>query len=57
LINPKTDVMGWSADDARRQGLVTFDEAGIHPLGFADHLNVIEALQDFFPDYLQLQLG
>ena len=40
-----------------RQGLVALDEAGIHPLRLADHLNVVEALEDFFPDDLQLQLG
>src|SRR5258705_10654438 len=46
-----------SAGDAHRQGFVAFDKAGIHPLGFVDHLNIIEAFQDFLPDDLQLQLG
>src|SRR5882724_2650019 len=46
-----------SAGDTHRQGLVAFDKAGIHPLGLADHLNVAEALHDFLPNDLQLQLG
>src|SRR5216683_2619091 len=46
-----------SAGDANRQGLVALDEARIYPLGLADHLNLVEPLQDFFPDYLQLKLG
>src|SRR5216683_2340535 len=46
-----------SAGDANRQGLVALDEARIYPLGLADHLNFVEPLQDFFPDYLQLKLG
>jgi len=27
------------------------------PLRLSDHLNVVETLQDFFPDNLQLQFG
>src|SRR6202790_461946 len=46
-----------SAGDANRQGLVALDEARIYPLGLADHLNLVEPFQDFFPDYLQLKLG
>src|SRR3982074_1961715 len=46
-----------SAGDANGQGLVALDEARIYPLGLADHLNIVEPLQDLFPDYLQLQLG
>src|SRR3984893_8504324 len=46
-----------SAGDANRQGLVALDEARIYQLGLADHLNLVEPLQDFFPDYLQLKLG
>src|SRR6266480_3668336 len=46
-----------SAGNPDRQGLVAFDKARIHPLGLADHLNIIEPLEDFFPDYLQLQFG
>src|SRR6266436_122307 len=46
-----------SAGDAHRQGFVAFDKAGIHPLGLIDHLNSVEAFQDFLPDDLQLQLG
>src|SRR5260370_33029473 len=46
-----------SAEDAYRQRLIALYEARIHPLRLADHLNMVEALHDFFPDYLQLQLG
>src|SRR5947208_11327121 len=46
-----------SAGDAHWQGFVAFDKTGIHPLRFANHLNIVEALQDFLPDDLQLQLG
>src|SRR3954454_9596553 len=46
-----------SAGNSDRQGLVPFDKARIHPLGLADHLYIVEPLQDFFPDNLQLQLG
>src|SRR6185312_7144136 len=46
-----------SRGDTNRQGFVALDEAGIHPLGLVDHLNLVEALEDFFPDDLQLQLG
>src|ERR1700743_2042418 len=45
-----------SRGDAHRQGLIAFDEARIHPLGLVHHLNLGEALEDFFPDDLQLQL-
>src|SRR4051812_7081857 len=45
------------AGDTHRQVLVTLNEARIHPLGLAEHFYVIEALKDFFPDYLQLQLS
>src|SRR6478735_234449 len=43
------------ADNPDRQGLVTFDEAGIYPLRLPHHLNIVEPLEDFFPDNLQLQ--
>src|SRR3954453_15979432 len=46
-----------SAGDPDRQGLIAFHKARIYPLRFLDHLNIAEALQDFFPDNLQLQLG
>src|SRR6516165_3058056 len=46
-----------SGGDANRQGLVALDEARIHPLRLADHLNSAEALEDFLPDNFQLQLG
>src|ERR1700733_5253193 len=46
-----------SAGDTDRQGLVAFDKTRIHPLGLADHLNIVEALEDFLPDDLQLKLG
>src|SRR6186997_898676 len=49
--------MSNSAGDAYRQGLVALDETGIHPLGLADHLNIVEAFEDFLPDDFQLQLG
>src|SRR5947208_7582873 len=45
------------AGDPNRQGLVAFDKTRIHPLGFADHLNIIEPIEDLFPDDLELQLG
>src|ERR1700730_15370481 len=56
LIDSKLDARQ-SAGDANRQGLVALDEARIYPPGLADHLDIIEPLQDFFPDYLQLKLG
>src|ERR1700694_1103296 len=46
-----------SAGDADRQGLIALHKTRIHPLGLGDHLNIVEALEDFFPDDLQLQLG
>src|SRR3954454_19647913 len=49
--------MSGLAGNADRQGFVALDEAGIYPLRLADHLNIVEALEDFFPDNLQLQLG
>src|SRR5437868_14009484 len=45
------------AGDPDRQGLVTFDKTRIHPLGFIDHLNISESLENLFPDDLELQLG
>src|SRR5436305_3145334 len=48
---------GGSDGDARRQGLVAFDKARIDPLRLADHLDIVEAFQDFLPDDLQLQFG
>src|SRR6266487_2862794 len=45
------------AGDPDRQGLVAFDKTRIHPLGFADHFNILETLENFFPDDLELQLG
>src|SRR4051794_3286783 len=45
-----------SAGDTHRQGLIALHKAGIHPLRFADHLNIVEPLEDFFPDDLELQL-
>ena len=48
---------GNSTRDPHRQGLVALDEARIHPLRLADHLNIVEPLQDFLPDDLQLQFG
>src|ERR1700688_662 len=46
-----------SAGDTHRQGLIAFDKTRIHPLGLAHHLNILEALEDFFPNDLQLQFG
>src|ERR1700761_4692799 len=37
--------------------LDSLHETRIHPLGRPDHLNMIEPLEDFFPDDLELQLG
>src|SRR5207245_3909203 len=48
---------GGSDGDARRQGLVAVDKARIDPLRLADHLDIVEAFQDLFPDDLQLQFG
>src|SRR6202000_1664200 len=47
----------WSAGDTHREGLVTLDEARIHPLGLADHLHIVEPVEDLSPDYLELQFG
>src|SRR5947209_4245166 len=46
-----------SAGDPDWQGFIAFHKTRIHPLGLLDHLNVAEALEDFFPDDLELQLG
>jgi hypothetical protein len=43
------------AGNAHRQGLVALHKTR-NPLGLANHLNMVEALEDFFPDDLQLQL-
>src|SRR5262245_6957644 len=43
--------------DADRQGLVALHEAGIDPPGLANHLDIVEALEDLLPDDLELQLG
>src|SRR3954453_15785243 len=40
-----------------RQRLIPLDEARIDPLGLADHLDAVEALQHLFPDDLELELG
>src|ERR1700740_1948239 len=32
-------------------------ETRIHPLGRPNHLDIVEALEDLFPDNLELQLG
>jgi hypothetical protein len=45
------------AGNAHRQGLVALHKTRIHSFGFANHHNIIEALEDFFPDDLQLQFG
>src|SRR6202011_694509 len=37
--------------------LIALDEARIHPLGPAYHLNFVEPLQDLLPNDLELQLG
>src|SRR3954462_7712942 len=57
IIRRSQTVAAGSAGDADRQRFITFDEAGIHPLRLPDHLNMVEALHDFFPDDLQLQFG
>ena len=51
--------MALAISAAMRTGRVSIalDEARIHPLGLADHLDLVEALEDLFPDDLQLQLG
>src|SRR3954470_2682269 len=43
--------------DPHRQRLISLDEARIDPLGLADHLDAVEALQHLFPDDLELELG
>src|SRR5207248_7891900 len=43
--------------DAHRQRFDAADEAGIHPLRLADHLDPVEPFQHFLPHDLQLQLG
>src|SRR5205814_5621331 len=40
--------------DAGWQGLVAFDKARINPLRLAHHFDPVEALEDLFPDDLQL---
>src|SRR6201991_3661925 len=50
-------VAATSTRETGRQRFIAFDEAGIHPLGFPDHLYMAEALHDFFPNDLQLQFG
>src|SRR3954452_12482954 len=57
IIPRSQTVAAGSAGDADRQRFIAFDEAGIHPLRLFDQLNMVEALHDFFPDDLQLQLG
>jgi len=42
--------------DLHGQKVVAFDEARVRPLGFANDFNLLETLQDLFPDDLQLQL-
>src|SRR6516225_11717933 len=51
--------LGWrrSGGNAHRQMLDSLDEARIHSLGRPHHLNIVEALEDLFPDDLELQLG
>src|SRR5689334_20759980 len=46
-----------SSRNPYRQRLVALDEARIDPLGLADHLDAVEALQHLLPDDLELQLG
>src|SRR4029079_5299455 len=46
-----------AAGDADRQVFNTFYEARIYQFGWSDHLDIVEALEDFFPDDLELQLG
>src|SRR5512139_3786916 len=43
--------------DADRQLLDAAHETRIDPLGLADHLDLLEALQHLLPDDAQLQLG
>src|SRR3954452_24898487 len=43
--------------DPHRQGFETLHETRIDPLGFADHLDVVESLEDLFPDNLELDLA
>src|SRR5579871_2560526 len=43
--------------DPHRQMIVALDEARIRPHRLTDHLDLVEALENLFPDDLELQLG